>query len=107
MTDLTPQHANTPTRQHANTPTRQHDNTTTRQHAPSHRDNIQTRAKAEGEAAVNLEEKRRFEQRLRLGALDAEFASRGSVRAHPPTLLPSYITIHSYYSSMCPVTRTP
>lgn len=38
---------------------------------------LETRAKAEGEAAVNLEEKRRFEQRLRLGALDAEFASRG------------------------------
>ena len=66
MTDLARQQ---PTRQ-PNTPTRPPHTATT---------NIQTRAKAEGEAAVNLEEKRRFEQRLRLGALDAEFASRGSV----------------------------
>ena len=37
----------------------------------------ETAAKAEGEAATQLEEKRRFEQRLRLGALDATFAARG------------------------------
>ena len=34
-------------------------------------------AKAEGEAATNLEQKRRFEQQLRLGSLDAQFAARG------------------------------
>ena len=34
-------------------------------------------AKAEGEAATNLEQKRHFEQQLRLGSLDAQFAARG------------------------------